>query len=149
MNAAIEAPLTRHHRDLPGGAHTNMGHRDEAPVILAAASFADNRSADRRLLEQMRYTLVGGNDITANGGYPAQVNQYVLIAGGYWQRDRLARESLARIRVGVQDLWYKLDHGYSNYAKGRKQGDLSSRSTAYGFEFTRPLWEEVVLPYHR
>lgn len=386
VDAAIRAPLTRHHRDIPGGAHTNMGHRDEAPVILAAAAFAGNRSADHRLLEQMRYTLVGGNDITANGGYPAQhdrhvtamyalarltpriwsqlapderhavdllmkasfvsnafttsdrnpfvlagsqqyaldgddnlnrdwnpnyregmvggllvgvvyfggpaaaqavldsyrhpefveevaraglsnihetftwkaahpgsgaptgemieraiqnyryqgmalrdymqiygaltahtygqtvtcglndgqgirlpdgsragmllsgcdrlpnrgeigmlreldshdaggprsstiyaysgfrvnlVNQYVLIAGGYWRPNEIARESLALIQVGVPDLWYKLEHGYSNYAKGRRQGELRSTSADHGFEFTRPLWEEVVLPYHR
>lgn len=386
VNAAIQTPLTRHNRNIPGGAHTNLGHRDVAPVILAAAAFAGNRSADRRLLEQMRYTLIGGNDITANGGYPAQhdrhltamyavakltpriwnqlsaqerhavdllmkasfvsnafttsdgnpfvrartqqyaldgddnlnrdwnpnyregmvggllvgivyfggpaaaqvvldsydhaafvaevaragldnihetftwkashprsgaptgemierairgfrfkglslqdymqiywalttdtygqtvhcgiengrgirlpdgcfagmllsgcdelpnkgkigmlkeldskdaggprsstmyaysgvrvnlVNQYVLIAGGYWQRNRLARESLARIRVGVPDLWYKLDHGYSNYAKGQRQPELRSSSAAYGFELTRPLWDAVLLPYHR
>lgn len=385
VDAAIRAPLTRHNRNLPGGAHTNVGHRDEAPVILAAASLAGNRSADRRLLEQMRYTLTGGNDITANGGYPAQhdryvtvmyalarrtpriwsrltdrerravdllmtasfvsnafttsdhnpyvlagtqqyaldgddnlnrdwnpnyregmvggvlvgvvyfggperaqavldsydhdafveavaragldnvretftwkashpesnaptgemiergirdyrykglplrdymriygrltedtysgtvecgleggrgvrlpdgsyagrllsgceglpnrgkpgmlkelasvdaggprssttyaysgfsinlVNQFVLIAGGYWTPGEVARESLERLRVGIPDLWYKLDHGYSNYSKGHAQGVVRGGERAYGIEFSRPLWEDVVLPYH-
>jgi hypothetical protein len=385
VEAAIRTPLTRHHREIPGGAHTNTGHRDEAPVVLAAAAFAGNASADARLLEQMRYTLVGGNDLTANGGYPAQhdrhitamyavakltprvwdrlsakerhavdllmkasfvsnafttsdhnpfvaagsqqyaldgddnlsrdwnpnyregmvggllvgvayfggpaaaqavldsyrhddfveevaraglvnvhetftwkashpeshaptgamieqairgfrykglglheymriyaalttytygatvscgleggqgirlpdgtragtllagcdglpnrgrpgmlkeldavdaggprsstiyaysgfrvnlVNQYVLVASGYWRPGPLATESLALMRVGVPDLWYRLDRGYSNYAKGARQGDLRGTSTSYGFDLTRPLWEDVLLPYH-
>ena len=76
VDAAVQLQLTRHHRDIPGGAHVNTGHRDEAPVILAAAAFAGNTTADARLLEQMRYTLTGGNDITANGGYPAQHDRH-------------------------------------------------------------------------
>ena len=77
VDAAIAVQLTRHHRDIPGGAHVNTGHRDEAPVILAAAAFAGNTTADARLLEQIRYSLVGGNDLTANGGYPAQHDRHV------------------------------------------------------------------------
>jgi hypothetical protein len=386
VEAAIRVELTRHHRDIPGGAHLNTGHHDVAPVVLAAAAFGGNTSADARLLEQMRYTLVGGNDITANGGYPAQhdrhltamyaaakltpriwnqlsarekhaidllmtasfvsnafttsdsnpfvlagtqqyaldgddnlnrdwnpnyregmvggvlvgivyfggpaaaqalldsfdhaafvreveaagltnihetftwrathpeshaptgemierairgyrykglplaeymsiyhalttdtygktvscglnggqgialpdgsragmlltgcdelpnrgrpgmlkeldavdaggprsstiyaysgfrvnlVNQYVLVAGGYWKPNEQARQSLTLIEVGVPDLWYRLDHGYSNYAKGSRQGQLRATSSDYGFELTRPLWEEVLRPYHQ
>ena len=386
VEAAIAAPLTRHHRDIPGGAHVSTGHRDEAPVVLAAAAFAGDRSADDRLLEQMRYALAGGNDITANGGYPAQhdrhvtamfavasriprirdrltdaereavdllmtasfvsnafttsdhnpfvragsqqytldgddnldrgwnpnyregmiggllvgvvyfggpgaaqavldgydheqfvdavaraglanihetftwrvahpespaptgemieaavrdyryrglalddymeiylaltedtygrrvtcglgegrgialpdgthagmllegcealpnrgemgmlkefdsvdaggprsstiyaysgfkvnlVNQYVLVAGGFWQGEsEAARRSIELIEVGAGDLWYKLDHGYSNYAKGERQGEGRIASTHFGFDLTRPLWEDVLLPYH-
>ena len=387
---AIKTPLTRHNRNIKGGAHTNMGWQGEAPVILSAAALSGNTTADQRLLEQMRYTLVGGNDITANGGYPAQhdrhitamyavakltpriwneltererqqidllmtaafvscafttsdnnpfvlarsqqyaldgdanlnrdwnpnfregmvggllvgivyfggpdkaqsvldsfshstfvenaaqaglsnihetftwkakhpesnaptgemiekvirnfvykgmtlqdymkiywyltsdtygkmvncglrdgqgmmlpdgtragmllegceqlpnkgqigmlkefdsvdangprssvlyaydgfrcnlVNHYVLLAGGYWQDgpedNQIAQQCLARMQVGITDLWYKLDHGYSNYAKGHKQGDLRSTSTNHGLQFTRPLWEQVILPYHQ
>jgi hypothetical protein len=69
---AREAPLVRYHRDLPGGAYTNAGNSGGASIILAFAAYAGDRSADERLLEQMRYTLTGGNDIAANGGYPAQ-----------------------------------------------------------------------------
>jgi len=385
VDEAIKSPLTRHNRNIKGGAHTNMGHAGEAPVILAAAALAGNTAADARLLEQMRYTLIGGHDITANGGYPAQhdrhitamytvakltpriwdqltdaerhsidllmqaafvscafttadnnpfvlaktqqyaldgdsnlnrdwnpnfregmvggllvgvvyfggpeqahavldsynhalfvgevakaglsnihetftwksnhpdsgaptgemieqairnfrykgmalqdylkiydylttdtygktvncglrggqgvplpdgsragmllagcdglpnkgkigmlkefdsmdangprsstiyaydgfrcnlVNHYVLLAGGYWQDNEMTRTCLSLMEVGITDLWYKLDHGYSNYAKGRKQGDLRSTSTNHGFQFTRPLWEQVIQPYH-
>ncbi|MBV9470955.1 MAG: hypothetical protein JO316_02910 [Abitibacteriaceae bacterium] len=386
VDLAIKMPLTRHNRNIKGGAHTNMGHQGEAPVILAGAALAGNTSADARLLEQMRYTLTGGNDITANGGYPAQhdrhitamftlakltpriwnqlseeerhkadllmtaafvscafttsdnnpyvlahtqqyavdgddnlnrdwnpnfregmvggllvgvvyfggpdkaqavldgfnhaafvtevdkaglsnihetftwkaahpdsnapagsaieqvvrnfryktmslqdymkiyayltddtygktvncglnngqgvqlpdgthagmlltgcdelpnkgkpgmlkefdsvdaggprsstgyaydgfrcnlVNHYVLVAGGYWQDGDLARECLAKMQVGSTDLWYKLDHGYSNYAKGHTQGEGHAKADDAGFQFTRALWEQVVLPYHK
>ena len=382
---AIKAPLTRHNRNIKGGAHTNMGHHGEAPVILAGAAMAGNTAADARLFQQMRYTLTGGNDLTANGGYPTQhdrhvtamytlakltpriwnqladaerqridllmkaafvscafttadnnpyvlaktqqyaldgdnnlnrdwnpnfregmvggllvgvvyfggadnaqavldgykhapfvaelaaagltnihetfnwksahpdspapsgdmieqairnfrykemaladymkiywyltmdtygksvncglkdgqgvtlpdgsragmllagcnelpnkgkpgmlkefdsmdangprssilyaydgfrcnlVNHYVLVAGGYWQPGEQARESLERMKIGIEDLWFKLDRGYSNYAKGHKQGDLSRTATDHGLQFTRSLWERVLLPYH-
>jgi hypothetical protein len=72
VDAAIAAPLTRYNRHLKGGAHTNMGANGGAPVVLALAAMSGDARADARLLEQMRYTLTGGNDITANGGYPAQ-----------------------------------------------------------------------------
>jgi hypothetical protein len=72
VDAAIAAPLTRYNRNLKGGAHTNMGHSGGAPVVLALAAFTGDTRADTRLLEQIRYTLTGGNDISANGGYPAQ-----------------------------------------------------------------------------
>lgn len=72
VEAAIAAPLTRYNRNLKGGAHTNMGANGGAPVVLSYAAFSGATEADARLLEQMRYTLTGGNDLSANGGYPAQ-----------------------------------------------------------------------------
>ena len=72
VDAAIKAPLVKHNRAIKGGAHTNMSDLGEAPVILAAAALSGDTSADARLLEQMRYSLQGGNDLTCNGGYPAQ-----------------------------------------------------------------------------
>lgn len=72
VDAAIATGLTRYNRYLKGGAHTNRGESGGAPVLLALASLTGDTRADARLLEQMRYTLTGGNDISANGGYPAQ-----------------------------------------------------------------------------
>ncbi len=72
VDAAIKAPLTRHNRAIKGGAHSNMTLQGEVPVILAAAALAGDTSADERLLEQMRFSLIGDNAITSNGGYPAQ-----------------------------------------------------------------------------
>lgn len=73
VQAAINfSPLVRYHRDLPGGGYSNAGNTGGNTYILAMAARAGNTSADARLLEQIRYTLTGGNDIAANGGYPAQ-----------------------------------------------------------------------------
>jgi hypothetical protein len=385
VDAAIAAPLTRYNRHIKGGAHTNMGGNGGAPVILALAALKGETRADARLLEQMRYTLTGGNDITANGGYPAQhernvtamfalakrtpriwnqlsesertradllmkaaligcafttsdnnpyilartqqyaldgdanlgrdwnpnyregmvgmlvvapvyfggaekvqemldrydhaafvrelethgltnlhetftwkaahpespaptgamikkavrdyrykgtpvretmkiywllttdtygktvfaglndgagialpdgtraglllsgpdalpnrgklgmlkeldsndangrrsstlyaydgfrvnlINHLVLIAGSLWQPGDLADECLARMQVGIPDLWYRIQHGYRNYAKGKTQGALAPDSKGHSFAFTFPLWEKVIKPYH-
>ncbi|MGH9159317.1 MAG: hypothetical protein ACRD2X_04950 [Vicinamibacteraceae bacterium] len=72
VERARQAPLVRDHRDLPGGAYTNMGNSGGGAIIMAYAALAGETSVDERLLEQIRYTLTGGNDIAANGGYPAQ-----------------------------------------------------------------------------
>ena len=74
------------------------------------------------------------------------VNHLVLLAGGLWQPGKTADSCLVLMRVGIPDLWYKIEHGYRNYAKGRLQGTMEK--TAPGFAFTRPLWEDVAKPYH-
>jgi hypothetical protein len=77
VNAAIAAPLISYHRSFAGGAYTNGAWFGGASVVLAAASHAGNTSADARLLQQIRHTLTGGNEICANGGYPAQHERHV------------------------------------------------------------------------
>jgi hypothetical protein len=72
------------------------------------------------------------------------VNQLVLVAGGLWKPGKEANECLALLRVGIPDFWYRVEHGYRNYAKGHVQGNLSGD----GFAFTRPLWESVLKPWH-
>lgn len=72
VNAAIACPLISYHRDFNGGAYTNGAWFGGASVVLAAASHAGNTSADARLLQQIRHSIVGTNAICANGGYPAQ-----------------------------------------------------------------------------
>jgi hypothetical protein len=72
VNAAIAVPLIRYNKDISGGAYTNGAWFGGASVTLALASYAGNTSADARLLQQARYVLTGGNDVAANGGYPAQ-----------------------------------------------------------------------------
>jgi len=75
------------------------------------------------------------------------VNHLVLLAGGLWRPGREADECLARMQVGIPDLWYRVERGYRNYAKGKAQAALSPTEGS-GFAFTRPLWDEVVRPYH-
>ena len=72
------------------------------------------------------------------------INQLVLVAGGLWRPGKKADECLALLHVGIPDFWYRVEHGYKNYAKGHTQGNLDGS----GFAFTRPLWENVLQPYH-
>jgi hypothetical protein len=82
-------------------------------------------------------------------------NHLVMLAGGLWQPGADADAIVARLRVGVPDLWYKLDRGYRGYAKGSIQpipgvSDYVMRSDNpnFAFPFARSLWEDVVRPYH-
>ena len=74
---AINAPFIRHGRRYTGGANTNEGWGGGSPVVLAAASYAGDTSADAALLAQVRDTIAGGNEPVANGGYPAQHERWV------------------------------------------------------------------------
>jgi hypothetical protein len=56
--AARQAPFVRYARGLPGGAYTNAGNSGGAAITLAFAALAGDHSADTRLLQQMRYTLI-------------------------------------------------------------------------------------------
>jgi hypothetical protein len=72
VDRANKAPLIRYDRTIKGGAHTNGAWNTGSPIVLALAAAQGNKSADAKLLEQIRYSLKGENTITANGGYPAQ-----------------------------------------------------------------------------
>jgi hypothetical protein len=76
------------------------------------------------------------------------INHLVLLAGGLWRPGPAADECLSRMRVGIPDLWFRVEHGYRNYAKGHVQPALDPAGGGNGFAFTRPLWDEVVRPYH-
>ena len=80
-------------------------------------------------------------------------NEYALLAGGIWQPGARAADVLARQRIGVPDLWYKLDHGYRDYSKG---GPMSipdggnifrSDNPNFAFAYARSLWADVIRPY--
>jgi hypothetical protein len=77
IDKAIAQPLIRYNRSIAGGAHTDQPGSGEAPMLMAAAAMAGNTTADARILQQIRYTITGGNDITANGGYPSQHERHV------------------------------------------------------------------------
>ncbi|MEO5912862.1 MAG: lyase [Luteolibacter sp.] len=72
VNAAVSCSLIDYGRDYTNGAYTNGAWFGGASIVLATASFAGNTSADARLLEQLRFSSTGTNEICANGGYPAQ-----------------------------------------------------------------------------
>lgn len=77
VNAAVACPLIGYKRSFAGGAYTNGAWFGGASITLAVASYTGNTSADGRLLQQIRYTLTPGNEVCANGGYPAQHERHV------------------------------------------------------------------------
>jgi len=84
-----------------------------------------------------------------DGFRPNLTNQIVLIVGGYWKPGPKAAECLKLMDVGVTDLFYKLQHGYINYSKGRGSRRASGLNQPnFDFVQTRSLWYDVVRPYH-
>ena len=83
----------------------------------------------------------------AYGGFkPNLFTRLALIDAGIWDPDAELRQILAAARRGVEDLWYKLEHGYREYSSGRFQGVLRIDDPEFGFAFLRSLWEDVYLP---
>jgi len=84
-----------------------------------------------------------------DGFRPNLTNHIVLIVGGYWRKGPKADQCLALMRVGIKDLFYKLENGYISYSKGKaakRAFDIKTRG--WDFTLTRSLWRDVVKPYH-
>jgi hypothetical protein len=67
---AVAAALSSYHRNANSG-DIWCTPCDGAPVMLAAASYTGDTSADARLLQQIRILLSGNNDPFGTGGYSA------------------------------------------------------------------------------
>lgn len=51
--------------------------------------------------------------------------------------------------MGATDLFYKVTQGYRDYAKGHDYGVYKLPATPTdGYQYFRPLWEQVVAPAH-
>ncbi len=85
-----------------------------------------------------------------NGYRSHQINQLVLIIGGYWQKgSAVTNNAAARLRIGNTDLWYKIERGYNSYANGFYQGTHGiAYAETQGFSYNRSIWEDVLSPYH-
>jgi hypothetical protein len=85
------------------------------------------------------------------------VNHLALEAAGLWAPGARADAILARMKIGVPDLWYKLDHGYRDYSKGgpmwtpdgADDGNVfRSDNPNFAFGYSRSLWRDVIAPSH-
>jgi hypothetical protein len=139
------------------GKNVNAGLNGGAGIngygkILSGADTLPNKGALGMLKEFDSSDANGARSSStyAYDGYRVnQTNMYVLIASGYWNKASAeAASSLSRIKIGATDLWYKLEKGYSNYAKGASRGSDSLAENGKHFEFTRAIWENVLKPYH-
>ncbi|MFW6145807.1 MAG: lyase [Planctomycetota bacterium] len=85
----------------------------------------------------------------AYGGFrPNLMNQVVLIVSGHWREGAMADECLALMRIGVADLFYKLDHGYISYANGKAAKPIDIDAPWRDFKILRAVWDEAVAPAH-
>ncbi|MFW6154845.1 MAG: PKD domain-containing protein [Planctomycetota bacterium] len=85
----------------------------------------------------------------AYSGYrPNLINQAVLMAGGYWEEGTRADECLARMPIGIEDLFYKLDHGYRDYANGHCGGDHYMTDDGHDYYMSKSWWYDVLTRYH-
>lgn len=82
----------------------------------------------------------------AYSGFKANLfTRLALIDAGIWEPDEELEEILDAARLGVEDLWYKLEHGYREYMGGQYRFVLRIDDPEFGFRFLRSLWEDVYL----
>ncbi|HVK05816.1 MAG TPA: hypothetical protein VM490_20260 [Armatimonadaceae bacterium] len=137
---------------LNGGAGVALPDGSRAGMLPSGCESLPNRGKPGMLKEFDSVDAGGPRSSThyAYDGFRVNlINHLVLVAGGLWKPGPDADACLARLRVGIPDLWYKIERGYRNYDKGRASGSFGAGTPAGGgFPFTRPLWEEVARPYH-
>ena len=134
LESAIAAPLIRFDRDIVGGAHTNGAWFGGASVALAVAAYSGNESADSRLLEQMRYTIVGGNDISANGGYPSQHERHVTAMYAIAKNTPRIWNALTDLERGKIDLLMKAAFVASAFTTSDSNPYVQSNSQQYALD---------------
>lgn len=132
---------------LNNGAGINGGGK-----LVTGAATLPNRGAAGMLKE---FDSVDGGGARSSliyaydGLRPHQTNQLVLIIGGFWQKgSTVANNAVARMKVGNVDFWYKVDKGYIDYSKGKVADNNAHFRTDYGSAYVRPIWTDVLLPYH-
>ena len=128
-----------------------------AGVIVSGCSGLAN-AGQVGMLQEFDGVDAGGSRSSAHYSYDGfRVNQNNLIAlraAGLWTAGTDATEIVARLRVGVPDLWYKLAKGYRGYASGSLQyiedapspGVLRDDNANFGFPYSRTLWQDVLRP---
>ncbi len=139
------------------GAKVNAGLNDGAGLngsgmIASGADDLPNKGKPGMLLE-FASRDAGGDRSSITYAYdgfrPNLTNQLVLIAGGYWEKGAKANDCVALLDVGITDLFYKLDHGYKNYSKGKGSTDVfDSKKPGWNFTMNRSLWDDVLKPWH-
>ncbi len=121
--------------------------------IAAGAEELPNRG-ETGMLREFDARDAGGPRSSVGYAYhgfrPNLFNQVALIVTGYWEEGPAAEECIRRIEIGAADLFYKLEHGYINYAHGRAAGgptDITDHR--HDYRITRDLWENVLMEYHQ
>jgi hypothetical protein len=135
---------------LNGGAGVSVGGT-QSGLIAAGCSTLPNPGKVGMLLEFASGDAQGArsDSVYAYSGYkPNLITHLVLVASGLWQAGAVADDIVGKVKIGAADLWYKLDHGYHDYAHAMDYGVETYSDPAMGFPYLRSLWQDVLLPYH-
>ena len=122
--------------------------------MVAGADKLPNRGAKGMLKEFASWDARGPRSSISyayDGFRPNLANQFALIASGHFDSDNPHwKAGLQQVKIGNDDLFYKLDHGYVNYAKGKAaKHPVDINAPGHDFKFTRELWYHVMSVYHQ
>lgn len=136
---------------IEGGLGRDVGGGVRSGVIVEGCDELPNLGAIGQLKELDSSDANGPrSSITYawDGFKPNLVNHLVLLAYDALPRDAALDAAMARARIGATDVFYKAEHGYRSYARGRDRGVfmLPADGRGDGYEMYRPLWDEVVAP---
>lgn len=141
---------------LNGGAGISTPSGAAGVIVSGCSGLANLGKAG--MLQEFDGVDAGGSRSSAHYSYDGfRVNQNNLIAlraSGLWSAGADADAIIARLGVGVPDLWYKLSKGYRGYASGSLQyiedapspGVLRDDNANFGFPYSRTLWQDVLRP---
>ena len=147
------------------GEHVNCGLNggagiNGAGVIVSGCAGLPNQGTIG-MLKEFDSGDAGGarsSGLYSHDGYRVNlVNHLAPLVAGQWQPGGTASNVVGRLRIGVPDLWYKLDRGYRDYSKGGPMwipdgadGERVFRSDNpnFAFSYSRSLWTDVIAPYH-
>jgi hypothetical protein len=131
-----------------------------AGMIVSGCAGLPNKGAVG-MLKEFDSGDAGGarsSGLYSHDGYRVNlVNHLSLLVAGLWQPGATASNVAGRLRIGVPDLWYKVDRGYRDYSKGGPMwipdgadGERVFRSDNpnFAFSYSRSLWTDVIGPYH-
>ncbi|RYD30420.1 MAG: hypothetical protein EOP87_16690, partial [Verrucomicrobiaceae bacterium] len=132
VNAAAAVNPIRYWKEASGGAYTNGSWSGGASITLAVASHAGNTTADAALLRQIRYTIIGGNEPCANGGYPAQHELHVTGMFAIVKKTPRIWDQLTAAEKGRIDLIMKATFIGCAFTTSNNNPYLSSQRTLDG-----------------
>ncbi len=94
------------------------------------------------MLHELNSADAGGPRSSASYAFeglrPVNTVQVALIANGYWQDNAMTQALVNRMKVGIEDLYFKIDParggGYYAYAKGKAYSNPYTLQEKYGHE---------------
>ena len=139
------------------GATVNAGFNNGAGIngggkIVQNAHLLPNLGKKGMLLE-FDSTDGGGRRSSAGYAYdgfrPNLAKQIALLVTGHFDFNHPKwKDALELIKIGNEDLFFKLENGYINYSIGQVRDTVSFTTPASDKACMRDIWNKVILPYH-